>query len=355
MNNKIIRAGIIGCGLIGNKRAAVIENDPISVLRAASDINVGIAETLLKQSADGAVGRVFQDWRDMLDKEKLDAVIVATPNKYLEEISLRALQQRINVLCEKPLGRNHRESARMVEVARANGVVLKTGFNHRHHPAIFKAHNLISEGVIGQVYYTRCIYGHGGRPGYEREWRASRDVCGGGELLDQGVHVVDLFRWFLGDFEEAVGYTQTCYWPMEVEDNAFAIFRTSRGQTAMMHTSWTQWKNRFTFEIFGEAGYLIIDGLGGSYGKEILTIGKRPANKDNAQVYLGGVPQEETLVFDGPDPSWRMEWEEFKAAIREGREPLGNGCDGLEANRMLAAIYLSAKEKRPVKINEVDS
>jgi predicted dehydrogenase len=154
-------------------------------------------------------------------------------------------------------------------------VILKTVFNHRYHPAVFKAHQLVADGEIRPVYFIRCIYGHGGRPGYEKEWRASRDVCGGGEMLDQGVHVVDLFRWFLGEFEEAFGYKPTCYWPMEVEDNAFALFKTAKGQVAQMHTSWTQWKNRFTFEIFGEAGYLIVEGLGGSYGVETLTIGKR--------------------------------------------------------------------------------
>jgi len=375
LNNDILKVGIIGCGLIGNKRAAVIKNDPASVLRAASDVTVINAAVLLQQFGAGAGGRARQDWRDMLNEEKLDAVIVATPNKYLKKISLWALQRGINVLCEKPLGRNPWESERLVKVARENGALLKTGFNHRHHPAIFKAHDLVSKGAIGQLYYARCIYGHGGRPGYVKEWRASRDICGGGELLDQGVHVVDLFRWFLGDFEETVGYTQTCYWPMEVEDNAFAIFRTSGGQTAMMHTSWTQWKNRFTFEIFGEAGYLIVEGLGGSYGVEKLIIGKRPIKKgDSAPIsdgrltspaagaknggggnnqYLGGAPEEETLIFDGPDVSWEMEWKEFTAAIREGREPLGSGRDGLEANRMLAAVYLSAKEKRPVSLSEI--
>jgi len=328
LNNDILKVGIIGCGLIGNKRAAVIKNDPASVLCAASDVTVINAAVLLQQFGAGAGGRARQDWRDMLNEEKLDAVIVATPNKYLKKISLWALQRGINVLCEKPLGRNPWESERLVKVARENGALLKTGFNHRHHPAIFKAHDLVSKGAIGQLYYARCIYGHGGRPGYEKEWRASKDICGGGELLDQGVHVVDLFRWFLGDFEETVGYTQTCYWPMEVEDNAFAIFRTSGGQTAMMHTSWTQWKNRFTFEIFGEAGYLIVEGLGGSYGVEKLIIGKRPIKKgDSAPIsdgrltspaagaknggggnnqYLGGAPEEETLIFVGPDVSWEM-------------------------------------------------
>ena len=352
MDNRIIRVGIIGCGLIGNKRAAVIKNDPASVLCSTSDISVINATSLLQQFGEVASDRAYDDWRDMLNEEELDAVIVATPNKYLEIISLVALQRRIHVLCEKPLGRNILESERMVKAASENGAILKTGFNHRHHPAIWKAHELVANGEIGHIYFIRCIYGHGGRPGYEKEWRASKDICGGGELLDQGVHVVDLFRWFLGDFEEAFGYAPTYFWKMEVEDNAIALFKTSRGQVATMSTSWTQWKNRFTFEVFGEAGYLIVEGLGGSYGTERLIIGKRPKK---GQDYIGGVPDENVITFDGPDKSWGLEWKEFVQAIQESREPLGSGWDGMEANRMLAAVYRSAREQKPVKIFEVDS
>jgi predicted dehydrogenase len=302
----------------------------------------------------------------MLEKETLDVVIAATPNKYLKDIVETAAKKKIHILCEKPLGRNVRESEEMVKAARENSVLLKTGFNHRFHPAIRKAHQLVKDSVTGEIYFARCIYGHGGRPGYEKEWRANKDLCGGGELLDQGVHIADLFRWFLGDFDEVFGYVPTFHWNMEVEDNAFAIFKTEQGQVAQMHTSWTQWKNRFTFEIYGEKGYLIVDGLGGSYGVEKLIIGRRPAinyeiasptarndreEKGGKQnLYLGGVPEEEIIVFDGPDVSWEMEWKEFKAAIREKRAPLESGLDGLEANRMIAAVYRSAKENRPVKI-----
>jgi len=345
MDSRVIRVGIIGCGLIGNKRAAVIKNDPSSVLCCVADETVDKAALLHPN-------KYYANWVDMLATEKLDAIVVATPNKFLKEIGLAVIQKRIHVLCEKPLGRNILESSELVEAAKQHGVTLKTGFNHRHHPAIWKAHELVTNGAIGPICFIRCIYGHGGRPGYEKEWRASKDICGGGELLDQGVHVVDLFRWFLGNFEEAFGYTPTYFWKMEVEDNAFALFKTSRGQVASMSTSWTQWKNRFTFEIVGESGYLIIEGLGGSYGTEKLTIGKRPQKE---QKYIGGVPDEEVLIFDGPDVSWNLEWKEFVHAIQESREPLGSGRDGLEANRMLAAVYRSAREQRPMKIKEVDS
>jgi len=358
--SKPLNVAIVGCGLIGKKRAQVLAADPESRLCAAADPDMACAEALRteicghKEGRDGpAWPAVCADWRETLARAKPDAVIIATPNKFSAAIATGAAALGMHVLCEKPLGRNISESKEMAAAAERHHVVLKTGFNHRHHPAVYKARELAASGAIGPVYFIRCVYGHGGRPGYEKEWRASRDVCGGGEMLDQGVHVVDLFRWFLGEFDEAYGIAPTFYWNMEVEDNAFALFRTAKGQVAQMHTSWTQWKNRFAFEIYGEAGYLIVNGLGGSYGTETLTIGKRPIKRNSAPIYLGGVPEEETIVFDWPDQSWELEWKEFKAAIREKREPLGSGRDGLEANRMIAAVYLSAKENRPVKLAEI--
>ncbi len=144
---------------------------------------------------------------------------------------------------------------------------------------------------------------------------------------------------------------------MNVEDNAFALFKTKKEQIAVMHTSWTQWKNRFLFEVFGEKGYLIVDGLGGSYGTEKLLIGKRkimdkkgkPESRGRVR-YVGGVPEEETIEFPGPDMSWVEEWKEFVAAINEDREPIGSGYDGLMANRLIDAVYQSAKLNRPVKM-----
>jgi predicted dehydrogenase len=389
----VLRVGIIGCGLVGNKRATAVNDDRTSVLSCCSDIVFSNAESLIKEFGDGQT-KAYQDWQEMLDREKLDIVVVATPNKYLKEITLNAAQRKIHVLCEKPLGRNFGESIEIVEAAKKNKIFIKTGFNHRHHPAIWKAYAMMKNGTIGEIYYARCIYGHGGRPGYEKEWRANREICGGGELLDQGVHVADLFRWFLGDFEEAFGTISTHYWDMEVEDNAFTLFKTTKGQTASMHTSWTQWRNRFTFEIFGEAGYLVIDGLGGSYGTETLRIGRRKKvnnnellvdkgqrlvdryklsvdtknekkNSFNKQItnqlitnnvgsqYAGGPPDEEVIEFPGPDISWEEEWKEFATAIRAGHEPLGNGQDGLEANRMIEAVYRSVWENRPIKLQDI--
>jgi len=284
----------------------------------------------------------------VISRSDIDIVIVATVNKFLAPITKSALKYGKHVLCEKPLGRNIEESREILntlnERSGFDAPFLKTGFNHRHHPAISKAKEIFDKGEIGSLLYMRCRYGHGGRPGYEKEWRAQRDLCGGGELLDQGVHVVDLFRWFAGNFDEAFGYVSTFFWKMEVEDNAFAIFRKADGVVALMHTSWTQWKNLFCFEIFGSEGYLIIEGLGGSYGIENLRIGRRNP--------LGGPPQEDILKFDGPDISWEAEWNEFISAIQWKRQPLGNGWDGHKANAMIKGVYDSVAKRKPVRIED---
>jgi len=222
--------------------------------------------------------------------------------------------------------------------------VLKVGFNHRHHPAVAGAHEALRRGDIGEPFFARCRYGHGGRPGYETEWRTAREIAGGGELLDQGIHALDLFRWFLGNFAEGVGFAPTYFWKPgpgrgtrrdEVEDNAFGLFRTASGRVASLHVSWTQWKNLFSFEVFGRDGYVIVEGLGGSYGAERLILGRRlPAF---------GPPEERSTEFSGPDASWEQEWEEFVAAIHEERQPLGSGHDAWEAVKMVHAIYESQR------------
>ena len=329
---------IVGAGLIGRKRAAALEACPDCRLAVTADIDPAAGRGLARDFGGG----VETDWRKAVGRADVDLVVVATPNHLLAPVSVAALKSGKHVLCEKPLGRNVRESERIVAAARAAGRTLKTGFNHRHHPALGRAKQEIERGTIGRLLHLRCRYGHGGRPGYDKEWRADRTRSGGGELLDQGVHVVDLLRWLAGDFDEVFGLIRTAYWKMKVEDNAFALFKRKDGLAAFFHTSWTQWKNLFSLEIFGREGYLIVPGLGGSYGEEQLIIGRN--------VGQGRPPDEEVIAYPGPDISWQEEWREFLAAIRERKEPCGSGLDGLAANRMIDAVYRSAKANRPVKI-----
>jgi predicted dehydrogenase len=273
----------------------------------------------------------------------IDIVVVATPTDSHAEISIAALKHHKHVLCEKPLARQPSEARKMVRAAESRSLKLKTGFNHRFHAAVFKAHELAARGEIGRLLFARCIYGHGGRAGYEREWRMNPEISGGGQLVDQGIHALDLFRWFLGDFSEVTGFLGTLFWPIgPVEDNAFAILRTRQGCVAQLHASWTQWKNRFSFEVYGEKGYLLVNGLGGNYGTEQLTVGKR--------TQVGARPDERTEEFTRPDNSWQKEWEEFLGSLRKKSEPLGNGRDGYEALRLVQAIYKSAATRRAVRL-----
>jgi predicted dehydrogenase len=329
---------IIGAGLIGRKRAIALSKFDNCKLKIIVDINKEKAEKLAKE-----FGSEFEtNWEKVISRRDIDIVIVATFNKFLTPITKIALQNGKHVLCEKPLGRNLEESKEVLDVLSLSSAILKVGFNHRHHPAIAMAKKLFDNGEIGDLFFIICRYGHGGRPGYEKEWRANKELCGGGELLDQGIHIVDLFRWFAGDFNEAFGYIQTYFWNAEVEDNGFGMFKKDTGIVSTMHVSWTQWKNIFSFEIFGSKGYLIIDGLGGSYGRETLKIGKRKPE--------GGIPNERIIEFGDQDISWEEEWKEFILAIEEGREPIGNGWDGYMANYMIWAIYESAKTGRPVRL-----
>jgi predicted dehydrogenase len=365
-----MKVGIVGCGLIGKRRASVIHQSASDEPIIVADIDESRAENLAAEMDCMAT----TNWREVVTRDDLNVVIVSTTNKFLMPVTVAALEHGKHVLCEKPLGRNYNEAQQMVESAWRAGVLLKTGFNHRHHPAILKAHELCSQGAIGPIIFIRAIYGHGGRPGYDKEWRADPDLAGGGELLDQGVHIVDLCRWFMGDFTEAFGHISTYYWNLgyfpsshnyqpsipsyepsaishlpptthhQLEDNAFVILRASDDRVAQFHTSWTQWKNRFSFEVFGKDGYIRVEGLGGSYGIEKLEVGKKHPDE--------GPPIEEVWNFPGPDLSWQAEWKEFSSAIKEKRQPMANGEDGLEAMRLIDAIYESARENRPIKIRQ---
>lgn len=331
-----MKVGLIGAGLQGRRRAQALKQcgDQVCVVAAA---HLERAELLASDLGCEATA----NWEDVVAREDIDAVIVCTPPNLHLPMCTAALSQGKHVLCEKPLARNPNEAEEIVKAAEGNGLKLKCGFNLRHHPGIQQARDWAEQGFIGELIFIRCRYGIGGRPGYDKEWRAKPEISGGGQLMDQGMHALDLSRWFLGDFIEVQGLLQTAFWDMPVEDNAFCLLRTGEGKMASIHVSWTQWKNLFSFEVFGKDGYIIVNGLGGGYGVERTTLGKRAFLKPF---------KEEIIEFRGEDRSWGEEWQEFKNAVDENREPLGNGYDGLEAVRLACAIYESARKGSVVKL-----
>lgn len=334
-----MNVGLVGAGIMGRRRTQVVKESEGSDLVIVADIDAAKARLVAQEAGCQAV----TDWEEVVNRDDVEVVIVCTPTNLLAPISIAAMKKGKHVLCEKPLARSPEEAKQMVAVAQDYNVRLKTGFSLRHHPGVRKARQLFDDGIIGELNFVRCRYGHGGRPGYAKEWRSNPEIVGGGELLDQGVHAIDLFRWFMGDFSHAVGLVATRFWDIApLEDNAFALFQTEKGQIAFLHASWTQWKNIFSFEVFGQDGYIVVEGLGGNYGTERITWGIRsPISKP---------PQEECLAFPGQDRSLHEEWKEFATALAQGRESLGNGCDGWQALRMVYAAYESANKGCTVKL-----
>lgn len=332
-----MRVGIIGAGLQGRRRAPVVRSVADTELVVISAADRESAERLATQmGCEAAVG-----WESVVARKDLDIVIVCTPPHLHAPISIAAMGSGKHVLCEKPLARTIEEAEGIVVAAQKAGLVLKCGFNHRHHPGIQQARRWFDLGRIGEPVFIRCRYGIGGRPGYEKEWRANPDLVGGGQLMEQGIHAIDLSRWFLGDFSFVSAFIETRFWGIApLEDNAFVLYGTPDRAVASIHSSLTQWKNLFSFELFGRDGYIVVEGLGGSYGVERAVLGRRDFTAPFS---------EEIIEFRGEDRSWFEEWKEFVSAIKEDREPLGNGYDGLEAVRLVYAAYDSAKKGRVVE------
>jgi predicted dehydrogenase len=332
---------LIGAGPFGSKRARAVAEHEQSRLVVVADSLPERAEALAKEWGC----EVEPDWRRAVMRDDVQAVVVSTPTPVLAEVSLLAVRSGKHTLAEKPFGRSSEEVRTLLEAALARGVHLKAGYNHRYHPAIRRAHELCAQGAIGRPVFLRVIYGHGGRTGYEREWRTRTELSGGGELMDQGVHALDLLRWFAGEFVEAAGMISTAFWPISpAEDNVFALLRSKEGALAQLHASWTEWKNAFQFEVFGEGGYLRVSGLGGSYGPESLCLGVRER--------LGEVPREQLFEFPGPDDSLLREWEAFVRAVLDGRKLESDGLDALRTMLLVEAIYCAAREGCTVRVKE---
>ena len=328
--------GIVGAGLQGRRRAQALKTVGGSQVVIVADVRQDAAAALAANVGCLATSQ----WDDIVARDDVEAVIICTPPHLHAEIAVAAMKAGKHVLCEKPLARSVDEARAMVRAARKSGVRLKCGFNLRHHPAIRQAHQWYEAGAIGEIDWIRGRYGIGGRPGYDQDWRARAEMSGGGQLMDQGVHLLDLCRWFLGDFAAVSGMTATRFWDIApLEDNAFALLRTAAGQVASLHASWSQWKPFFSFEVSGHDGYLIVEGLGGAYGTERASLGRRD---------FGAPFREEAVEFRGEDRSWEDEWREFVSAIREDREPLASGEDGLAALELAHAIYESARSGKAV-------
>lgn len=304
-----MNVGIIGCGLIGEKRLRSLSKEDKVVFLLDFDLNK--ANRLFDIRKEGIVVNNLEDVWTL----NFDLVFVSTTNNKLAEYTSELLKRNINVLVEKPASRNLEDLEIIKNALVQSNAYMKVGFNHRFHPAIIKAKTIVDSNTLGPIMYIRGRYGHGGRLGYEKEWRWDKEVSGGGELLDQGVHLIDLSSWFMQDsWDKVTGQIETFYWDTHLEDNAF-INLSSKHRVAWLHVSATEWKNLFSFEIFCKYGKLQVDGLGGSYGVERLTQYK--------MLEKMGPPETTMWEYPFPDNSWELEYQYFKKCIETHTKPDG--------------------------------
>ncbi len=323
------RVAIIGCGLVGEKRMKLLAPGTVTIV---CDLNL---ERARKLSTVSPGCEATDSVEKTVASPNVDCVLIATLNAALAPIAAKALRAGKHVLAEKPGAISVAEIEELETIAKHTGALYRIGYNHRFHPAFLKAREIFESGALGPIMFVRGRYGQGGRIGYDKEWRADPKLSGGGELIDQGVHLIDLAGIFLGEFTQVEGHVATYFWNMPVDDNAFLSLRNADGRTAWLHASCTEWKNMFSLEIYGRDGKLHWEGLGGSYGLERLTYYK--------MLLQMGPP--ETTVYEYPrgDESWKLEIEEFFEDIRLNRTPVPGLKEARDVLAVVEKVYGKAE------------
>lgn len=331
MSNQL-KCGIVGYGYMGEIRKRVIEQHPRLVLSGICCRKDSVHEDLAGYPVCNTLEELF--------KKDIDIVFVCTPNKYAPEICTKSILSNKHVFCEKPPGRTLQDVQAIMAAEKVRpDIKLMFGFNHRFHPAMIRAKEIVDSGDLGKIINVRGLYGKSGGVNFRDSWRNNKEMSGGGILLDQGIHMLDLFRYYCGDFESVKCFTSNSFWKFDVEDNAYVILKNEKGQCGTFHSSATLWKHTFRLEITLEQGYITVEGLlskTGSYGREKITIAKRQFEDEAKAV---GNPQEEIIAFD-KDLSWDLEVQEFVRCIDENR-PItkSSSQDALKAMEIVDKAY----------------
>ncbi|OGR87987.1 MAG: oxidoreductase [Elusimicrobia bacterium RIFCSPHIGHO2_02_FULL_57_9] len=324
----MIRCGIIGLGKMGSIRAEALTQSG----RARLD---GFIEPALSQGFDGAERHETPE--ALLEDPGIDAVFICTPNYLNQPLTLKALRAGKHVFCEKPPAFTAAQIEEVIAAEKSSGRKLMYGFNHRHHDSVIHAKKLIGSGAYGRVLWMRGRYGKSVDADFYKDWRSKKELAGGGIMMDQGIHMLDLFLMLAGDFDQVQATVSNLYWHLDVEDNVFAIFSNRDGVMASLHSTMTQWRHLFSLEIFLEKGYMVINGLltnSGSYGDEVLTIAK---NRSAAPAATWS--DEEHISFN-INNSWNYEVGHFLDAIKHDKPvTTGNSHDALKVMRIMDKIY----------------
>ena len=348
MKKNKLRVGIAGYGIVGKRRRVFIDQHPQMK-------TVAVCDQIFSEAGfmrDGI--RCYSNYHQIIE-EPLDILFVSLPNYLAADVTVAGLKKVLHVFCEKPPGRDIDDIKMVIKAEKEKpGLLLKYGFNHRYHDSVREALRIIKSGELGEIVNMRGVYGKSKIIPFSGGWRAERKYAGGGILLDQGIHMVDLMRLFCGEFKEVKSYISNSYWNHDVEDNAYALMRDGKGRIAMLHSSATQWQHCFQLEIILTNGFLQLNGIlsgSKSYGQEKLIIGRR----DESDV---GTLREEVVNYL-EDNSWRDEVNEFADAVCNGnRIEAGNSGDALATMQLVYQIYYADSEwsnKYNIKnYNEID-
>jgi predicted dehydrogenase len=333
-----LRVGIAGYGVVGKRRRECCDRHPELEVVAVCDRNFSDSGTL----PDGV--RHHRTYQELL-AEDLDALIVCMSNDMAAETTIAGLRRGLHVLCEKPPGRNMADIEAVIREERLHpGMHLMYGFNHRYHESVQEAMQIIKSGRLGRIINMRGVYGKSKLITFNQaDWRAKREIAGGGVLLDQGIHMVDLMRMFGGEFEEVHSFISNDHWGYDVEDNAYAVMRSKSGVVAMINSSATQWRHQFHLDINMQFGGIVLRGIlsgSKSYGAETMTVIEADPDRDN------GDPKETTTQFHN-DPSWDAEIAVFADAIvNDTPIETGSSTDAFNTMKLVHRIYYSDTEWR---------
>ena len=319
------KVGLIGCGLIGRKRVLNLPKN--SELIGVYDINISKAEKI----KDEFGGCVYNTIEDLLKNEAINIVIICTTHDSLFSNCKLSLEANKNIFVEKPGSKNLEELLDLNKILNIKNVKMGFGYNHRFHRAMIKAKKIIDNNNIGELMFMRSRYGHGGRLGYENEWRSNPEISGGGELIDQGSPIIDLTRFFLGNIIDHKSIVKTCYWDMKVDDNAFMILTTEKQKISFLHASCSEGKNTFSLEIYGKTGKIEINGLGGSYGVEKITLFKMHKEM--------GPPDVTSWEYLTEDDSWKVELNNFFLFLENKPNEIAKMEDAIASMKIIKQLY----------------
>jgi predicted dehydrogenase len=316
--------GLIGCGVIGERRAVALP-DGVQLV-SCYDPNPVRAQKIAELTG----AKILKSEDEVLNSKEINAVIIAAINSALVPIVQKALAKGIHVLVEKPAARSFAELSK-IQNPKAQ---IKIGFNHRFHPAFEDLVSEIKSRPEDPIMFIRAQYGNGARLGFDKEWRSHVELSGGGELLDQGVHVLDLASVLMPGLQVVSGYCKTHYWDMPVDDNAWALLTDAKGATFSFHVSSSEWKNEFRFEVYTQQRKYQWLGLGRSYGPEKLLIYKMKPEM--------GPPDFEERNYPGDDLSWKKENSNFRDAIQNEKPINGGFKDALNCLKLVEDIYIKS-------------